>query len=648
MRERVLLVARRLGFVVLPFVLAVAALAQDVAPKVEFKVVTPKVRPGAEVKANVVVRFGPHLHAYQNPPTEDWMIPLKIEGVAGTKIKKATYPKGQMKQVGGLDKPAAVYSDAVTVALVLEAPKKSGKATFKIEVKYQQCDEQNCFPPSQVPASALVTVDPAAAVDVVGAAASSGEERSATEPGSPSPPNGPDTPVSSEGAPEGGVESPPVTVGTAGGSPPGKAESANAAASVEETTGLARLLLDSFRGGNYVLLVGLLVLVGLAINLTPCVYPMIPVTISFFSNQAGENRAARLGLGMMYMVGIAVTYGLVGGIAAGAGATFGVLFTQRWFLYGLALLMFALALPMFDVYQIGIPPALSKHLRGRSGAVGALIMGLLVGVAAAPCAGPLIVAIFAEVAKLKSIGLGVLVFGTVGVGIGLPYLVLAAATSGAAKSLPKAGGWMKTVKAILGLVVIGVGLNYLLQALPKSFQDAYTVHTWAAFYALSALYLVLLDRSGETKLIFGIKGLAVLGCGILVGLGLAQIQAPESADRIAWQPFTASSWEQAKSSGKPILIDATANWCAECKTIDAKVFERPETVQATQGVVALKIDWSTGVDASYIAYTRDLFGIKGLPHVIVAKPGGEIVKVHNHLESPSELIESLRLAGARR
>jgi thiol:disulfide interchange protein DsbD len=423
--------------------------------------------------------------------------------------------------------------------------------------------------------------------------------------------------------------------------------------------GLAGLITRGFESGNYVQLFFLFLLIGLAINLTPCIYPLIPITIAFFSNQSGPNIQSRLSMGGAYALGIAITYGILGGIAASLGGAIGMLFTKPWFLYGIAAFLFILALSMFDVYQIGLPPVLSRHLRGRSGITGAWIMGLLVGFAAVPCAGPLIVAVFVEIAKLQNFVWGVLAFTTIGLGLGIPYIFLAAFSS-SVQSLPKAGPWMKIIKAVLGFVVIGVSLSYLLLALPQEFVKTYQFLIWAIFYILLAAYIALADKAPTTRGLMLLKGAIILFAGIYAGLGIQKYQTESLASkqaigaplRIEWIPFNAETFAAAKASGKPIFIEATANWCKVCQVIEEKVFSRPEVIKMLQNVVTLRVDWSTGVDDKYIAYTQEALGLPGVPYFFFFKPGGiksselsiEKVEIPGTVQ---ELFEHLKKAGAK-
>ncbi|MBI3721177.1 MAG: thioredoxin family protein [Fimbriimonas ginsengisoli] len=607
---------------------------------------TTKVKPRAVATGVAKITFAPGLHGYQNPPSESYLIPVGLKIDPPFTLAGVKYPAGVDATVGGADKPVKTYSGTIAIPFSFRAPQSGGKQPLRLRVTYQQCDETTCYPPSEVSAVTIVEV----AAGVLTAPVPNQPPLLVKPVRVPAKLQGPPTPAKgsskqSQTAPSPSVVNPSPTTYAA------VAATTTPTQPAPEREGLAGWIKHAFGSGNFWLIVPLLFLAGLAINLTPCVYPMVPITLSFFANQAHGSRATRLGLGFMYLLGIALMYGTLGGVAASLGATFGNLFESRWFSIGLGALMIGLALSMFDLYQIGIPAPLARQLKGRSGAVGALIMGLLVGVAAAPCAGPLIVAILAEIARLRSAALGTALFVAVGLGLGLPYMLLGALSSGA-KSLPKAGGWMKTLKALLGLVVIGVGLNYLLLAFQRNLGDAAISWVWVGFYAVCGLYL-LVEHGAEGRAAWALKGVALLALGGLIGGSYQSIQQRQAdtligpgARQIAWQPFTPESFEAAKKSGKPIVVDGSANWCVQCRELDERVFLRPEAVAAMQNVVTLRIDWSTGVDPAYEVWTAKLFGIKGLPHVEILKPGGERSEARDTLDSPDDLIAALRRAGA--
>lgn len=651
----------RLIFPALLAALGALAMGQsNVPPTATLKLASAKAKPGEMVKATLILGFGEGLHAYQNPPSESYMIPVTVTSTGGVKLVKVAYPKGVNATVGGETKPVKVYQGTLKIPIVLQAPSKPGAYAAALSVRYQQCNDNNCFAPGSVPVAGKFTVvkaDPKAPAKAVPAAKSGGTHRvlKGKRP----------QPATRE------IENPREIVHPLSGSGFMLASDNDGFRLVGEETAspspvaegssdgfIATHLKDAFKTGNYGFVILLALLTGLALAVTPCVYPMIPVTVSFFSGQVAGSRAGRVTLGLMYMLGLAITYGAVGGISAALGGTIGSLFQAPWFLFALGLLMAVLALSMFDVYEIRLPQFLGKQIHGRSGPVGALMMGLLMGFAAAPCAGPVVTAFAVKVAEFKSVGLGFLLFSSIGVGIGLPFFALGAFATGT-KGLPRAGGWLKTLKALLGVVVLWVALNYFLQAFQLRSGEPKTLLIQAIFLVASGVYLFVFEKSGNTQTIWGMKGLAILLCGIWAGQFLQsrdtairdkQLAALGASTNIEWKPFTLESFEAAKKSGKPIVIDASADWCAVCHEIDDAVFKKPEGIAAMRNVVALRIDQSTGVDPKYVEMTTKLFDIKGLPHIRIIKPGGETLKVitgMDELKTPEQLKQYLQEAGVQ-
>ena len=217
-------------------------------------------------------------------------------------------------------------------------------------------------------------------------------------------------------------------------------------------------------------MLALLFVGGLALNLTPCVYPVIPLTLSFFAGQAqGQNRRV-FRLALVYVLGMATTYSALGVAAALSGRLFGSALQSPWVLGFVAVVLVALALSMFGLYDLRMPSALMQKAGARSGAAGAYAMGLLVGVVAAPCVGPFVLGLLAFVAARQQAGLGFLFFFVLSLGLGLPYLFLGA-FSGSLARLPRAGMWMESVKKVFGWVLLAMAAYFLRPALPGRTGD---------------------------------------------------------------------------------------------------------------------------------------------------------------------------------
>jgi thiol:disulfide interchange protein DsbD len=558
---------------------------------------TTPIAAGSTFPVTLRLDFGPRAFAFQ---PDGGPASISVRGTMGTELVAWTGPAGIAETVAS--KRGLVHKGSVELALTVKAPDKPGEQKFDLEVLITLADDKGPFEPQSQRVTGEITVAEL--------------EQPSTE----------GTPIQES----------------------------------QQDGGLLGFLNNALEKGNWALIVPAALLTGLALCLTPCVFPMIPVTVTFFSNQGSKTKAGRFGLGLFYALGITLTYGAVGGISAAAGGAVGELFTKPWFVVALALLLVALALSMFDVYEIRLPGFITRNLKGRSGPVGALIMGLLMGFAAAPCAGALVGAVAVKVADIGSIPVGLGMFGLIGLGMGLPFMALATASSGA-KALPRSGGWLKTTKAVLGLLVLYFAATYLFQGLGMKPEEAGTQLAWIAVFAAMAGYLLFLDKSDATRAVATIKGVACVALGLLIGMAWAEhgkiklreaLGATDSGSQVSalgidWIEYNDENFAKAVASGKPIMIDGKAEWCLQCKEIEHRVFLAPEGLDALKGVYLMSIDWSTGVDPEYKDMTAKRFGINGLPHIVFMKPGGKDEFVVKDIKTVAELKTLLKRAGAQ-
>src|SRR5262249_23468620 len=291
-------------------------------------------------------------------------------------------------------------------------------------------------------------------------------------------------------------------------------------------------------GGTFSML-GIIFVSGLLLNLTPCVYPIIPITIGFFVNQsAGDKSRSSLGraaaMASMYVLGMAVTYSLLGVIAAKSGGLFGAALHKPVVLIGLAILMVALSLSMFGVYEFRLPDSVNrlatKSTQNTSGMLGALIMGLTMGVVAAPCIGPFVLGLLVHVGTRGDAVYGFLLFFVLALGLGFPYLLLGTFSS-ALRALPRSGFWMLTIRKVFGLVLIGMAFSFLRPLFADKARYVYI-----AFFAAAAVYFLVWE-AGRTKPVQFGWGLRVLGLAAAVTAVVLALPR-ESAGEIAWQPFS--------------------------------------------------------------------------------------------------------------
>ncbi len=207
--------------------------------------------------------------------------------------------------------------------------------------------------------------------------------------------------------------------------------------------------------GGIILALFFLFLSGIGLNLTPCVYPMVPITIGFFAKQKKSILHS-----IIYFLGITITYSLLGTFAALGGSFFGAVLQKPIVLISVAFLIFIFSLSLFGIFTIRIPSSFSTNLAKRGGYISSYLMGALVGLVAAPCIGPIILSLITFVASKGNPFLGFIFFFSLSLGLALPYLFLSFFSS-SLKSLPKAGEWMVILERFFGFALIGVAIFIL-------------------------------------------------------------------------------------------------------------------------------------------------------------------------------------------
>ena len=343
----------------------------------------------------------------------------------------------------------------------------------------------------------------------------------------------------------------------------------------------------------------LVFLAGMGASLTPCVYPMIPITMAIVGAKGG-GKARGFALSVVLVLGMAVTYTTLGVLAAKSGAAFGAFAQKPAFLIPVSLLFAAFALSLFGAFEIALPSSLAMKLQGdgsRKGFGGAFLMGLVLGPLSAPCVGPVIGAVLVGIAQQGNVWLGGLQLFVFSLGMGVLFMAVGTFSAG----LPKSGEWLTRFKHVMGLVVLGFA----------AWNVRLVVPAWANF---SMWTLVMLAGAA----VFGVfepgvalvgqlrKGIAILMLALGVLLGIRAVETSLAVDLLPWGAAAATPKEEhvgwleqdlegalakAKTEHKVVLVDIYAEWCAQCKELDEKTWPDPAVKQwLAQNAVAIRID----------------------------------------------------------
>jgi thiol:disulfide interchange protein DsbD len=391
---------------------------------------------------------------------------------------------------------------------------------------------------------------------------------------------------------------------------------------------------------------------GVLTSLTPCVYPLIPITVSIFgARQAGSRRHA-MALSGLYVLGIAVMYSALGATAALTGKAFGTVMQNPWVLGAVGVVFLAMAASMFGAFELHVPAGLQARLSrvGGAGHAGAFAMGLVAGIIAAPCTGPVLAAALAFVATQGSVAYGVAIMFTYAIGIGVPFFLLGAFSV----SLPKSGPWMDGVKSAFGVALLALALVYLQDLVPgvKQLFSAAPGAVLAAAVTASAGVLVgaLHGSFGGTRAHQVAKGLgvALVVGGIAYAVGAGNARSVAVAGELPWLTDEAEALRIARAERKPIVIDFWADWCTACKELDHTAWSDARVREEARRFVLLKLDGSessAAVKSGAFDRSMEKYGVLGLPTVLFIDAYGRELPARERVTaavSAEEMVRRLR------
>lgn len=378
-------------------------------------------------------------------------------------------------------------------------------------------------------------------------------------------------------------------------------------------------------------------LAGIAVSVTPCVLPMVPITMGMIGARSAGSRLSALGLTGAYVLGLAIVYTGLGVFAGVTGALFGSWLQSPLVTGGIALFFVVMGAAMFGFFDVGVPSFIANRVQGgaggRGGFFGAFVVGMIGAVVAGPCSGPVVVSILALIGQGGEVALGAALMFAFSVGMGMIFVV----TGLASGWLPSRGPWMVVVKKAFGVVMWLGAIYYAAPHLPLAAVSLLT----AAVLLFTAVFAWPHPDDGEGWFLERMRQVYALGGGLvgaylLVGTLVTQgfilppLQLGSSAGAatkspgIVWLSSEAEAIAKAKELGKPLMIDFTAEWCAACHEMEKYTYTDPAVVAASEGFVTVMIDCTSKEDPAVRA-VQEKYGVLGLPTVVFVTPEGQKV-----------------------
>lgn len=362
---------------------------------------------------------------------------------------------------------------------------------------------------------------------------------------------------------------------------------------------------------------GIAFLVGIVFNAVPCVLPVLPLKALGFYEASQHSRARSIAFGLTFSLGVVASFAVLGFfVVVLKSITWGELFSNRWFVAVLALILVVMALNMFGLFTINLPGGMYAFTPRHDTYVGNFLFGILTAALSTPCTFGLFVGVLSW-AITQTATVGMLTMVAVGAGMASPYVVLSA-FPGLARRFPRTGPWGEVVKQFMGFLLLGVAVFFGSRFVAKVVGGEHNV-PWVIFAILAAGAIFLVARSVKFGKTWAAPAVAT-ALGVLLVAPALYATWQLTAKPYQWTPYSAEALDRARAANKVVLIDFTAEWCLNCKTVEAFVLNTPAARRAVQDhdVQMIKADL-TDRGAPGQKLLDDLNG-RGIPLTVIYSP----------------------------
>jgi thiol:disulfide interchange protein len=612
-------------------------------------------KPGDKVRLDVTVTLPEEYHIYGMYLTGEGPVATSIEELdfpawlepTGKWVEPAPtvkFDEGFQTDIELHHKTSIVFSREFLVG----AGAVSGETPLKVGLTAQACRETNCLPPKEFKTEATLTITGGAAAPA---------ETPAAAAVTPTPTPAP-TPAATA------VKATPQPVASANGGD-------------EEPQGFIGFLIFAFGAGLFSLL-------------TPCVFPMIPITISYFTKRASNTRAGAIKLAWTYGGTIVAGFAAFGfvlslilkGLGQGDAASgfINKVAADPTLNLVLATLFIAFAFNLFGMFEISLPGGISDRLQkmkgNRSDALGAMFMALIFVVVSFTCTAPIVGTLLVAAVRGEWTRplFGLIAYGS---GFALPFFLLALVPS-ALQSLPKSGGWLHSTKVVMGLLELAAALKFLSNSDMVwewgLFTREVVLAAWGAIAFATMLYIlgkIRLPQDDETPtisplrmvggIVFGAVTLVCIGglgggklpsyfeAYLPIDLNAAHTSNSAAKDELQFLPEYADALVVAKATGKPIFMDFTGITCTNCRLMERNVFPQPAVEELLKQYVLVKLWTDHPVDGErHQELQIEKFNTIALPTYAILSPDGNTTRgVTGYTPNAGEFVKFLEKGLAR-
>ena len=425
-----------------------------------------------------------------------------------------------------------------------------------------------------------------------------------------------------------------------------KADKSNVEEDESYSKWMNRIINEELEKGSLLLFV-LVFISGFLTSLTPCVYPVIPIVMGYIGSRAGKKKIKGFYLSLFFVLGLSIVYAILGVIAATTGSLMGISFQNPVVVLIISIIFIVMGLSLAGFFEIPVPSSISSKIQKghKSEILGSIIIGGVSGIIAAPCVGPVLIALLSWISQTKNVFLGFWLTFTFSLGMSVIF-VLAGTFSGVISSMPKAGKWMDYMKYLFSILLIGGGI-YFLSLISSKWV---TLLMWGIFLISVSIFTGLfkgIDKHDYKEKFYKVIVVIIFLCGVFLFFKSIEIKyfpytvgsVENYENNLAWIGDLEQGKLKAENENKILMVDAYAEWCVACKELDKYTFSNQAVSKVLKDYVIVKLDFTEKSEKN--RELRKRLNIIGMPTVLFLNSQGMEIKRFSGFKNKDEFLRVL-------